>query len=170
MPYSKKSPAKKPLVGKQKNLPKELKEKILKSPAKMKKPVKKAKTTTASGSKMKIKLKDGAIKVKTTPSREAKKEGAKGRKFFMSTNMESLNTGGSYPVTDPNKYKSRRAAIKANAPSMMYKSPSKMNSYDKDMMHERELIYDAKKEIHKEDVAKKKHMHVVSRIAGRNSK
>tara|TARA_R110000824_G_scaffold91749_1_gene223067 strand:- start:446 stop:682 length:237 start_codon:yes stop_codon:yes gene_type:complete len=50
------------------------------------------------------------------------------------------------------------------------KSPSRMNSYDKDMMHERELIYDAKKEIHKEDVAKKKHMHVVSRIAGRNSK
>ena len=50
------------------------------------------------------------------------------------------------------------------------KSPSRMNSYDKDMMHERELISDAKKEIHKEDVAKKKHMHVVSRIAGRNSK
>jgi hypothetical protein len=45
-----------------------------------------------------------------------------------------------------------------------------MNSYDKDMMHERELIYDAKKEIHKEDIAKKKHMHVVSRIAGRNSR
>tara|TARA_R110000744_G_scaffold2378_1_gene9673 strand:+ start:446 stop:682 length:237 start_codon:yes stop_codon:yes gene_type:complete len=50
------------------------------------------------------------------------------------------------------------------------KSPSRMNSYDKDMMHERELISDAKKEIHKEDVAKKKHMHIVSRIAGRNSK
>ena len=50
------------------------------------------------------------------------------------------------------------------------KSPSRMNSYDKDMMHERELIYDAKKEIHKEDIAKKKHMHVVSRIAGRNSR
>ena len=50
------------------------------------------------------------------------------------------------------------------------KSPSRMNSYDKDMMHERELIYDAKKEIHKEDIAKKKHMHVVNRIAGRNSK
>ena len=50
------------------------------------------------------------------------------------------------------------------------KSPSRMNSYNKDMMHERELISDAKKEIHKEDVAKKKHMHVVSRIAGRNSK
>ena len=49
-------------------------------------------------------------------------------------------------------------------------SPSRMNSYDKDMMHERELICDAKKEIHKEDVAKKKHMHVVSRIAGRNSR
>ena len=50
------------------------------------------------------------------------------------------------------------------------KSPSRMNSYDKDMMHERELISNAKKEIHKEDVDKKKHMHVVSRIAGRNSK
>ena len=50
------------------------------------------------------------------------------------------------------------------------KSPSRMNSYNKDMMHERELISDAKKEIHKEDVAKKKHMHIVSRIAGRNSK
>jgi len=35
----------------------------------------------------------------------------------------------------------------------------KMNKYDKDMMHERELIYDAKKEIHKEDIAKKKSMH-----------
>ena len=33
-----------------------------------------------------------------------------------------------------------------------------MNRYDKDMMHERELIYDAKKEIHKEDVAKHKSM------------
>lgn len=37
-------------------------------------------------------------------------------------------------------------------------SPAKMNRYDKDMMHERELIYDAKKEIHKEDMAKKKSM------------
>ena len=33
-----------------------------------------------------------------------------------------------------------------------------MNRYDKDMEHERELIYDAKKEIHKEDMAKKKSM------------
>ena len=38
------------------------------------------------------------------------------------------------------------------------KSPAKMNRYDKDMMHERELIYDAKKEIHNEDVAKHKSM------------
>ena len=51
-----------------------------------------------------------------------------------------------------------------------YDSGIKMNSYDKDMMHERELIYDAKKEIHKEDVAKKKHQHVVSRIAGQRSR
>jgi|TARA_R110000764_G_C10731246_1_gene349490 hypothetical protein len=35
----------------------------------------------------------------------------------------------------------------------------KMNKYDKDMMHERELIYDAKKQIHNEDIAKKKSMH-----------
>jgi hypothetical protein len=35
----------------------------------------------------------------------------------------------------------------------------KMNKYDKEMMHERELIYDAKKQIHKEDIAKKKSMH-----------
>ena len=56
------------------------------------------------------------------------------------------------------------------AATMKKGSVAKMNSYDKDMMHERELIYDAKKEIHKEDIAKKKHMHVVSRIAGRNSR
>ena len=36
-----------------------------------------------------------------------------------------------------------------------------MNRYDKDMMHERELISDAKKEIHKEDVAKKSHAHPI---------
>ena len=35
---AKKSPAKKPLVGKQKNLPKELRDKILASPSKMLKP------------------------------------------------------------------------------------------------------------------------------------
>lgn len=51
-----------------------------------------------------------------------------------------------------------------------YDSMAKMNKYDKDMMHERELIYDAKKEIHKEDVAKKKHMHIVNTIAGPRSR
>ena len=30
-----------------------------------------------------------------------------------------------------------------------------MNKYDKKMMHERELIYDAKKAIHKTDMAKR---------------
>lgn len=65
-----------------------------------------------------------------------------------------------------------------------------MNSYDKDMMHERELISDAKKQaktgdaktkkndkkliydaegqIHNEDVAKKRH--IVNEIAARNSR
>tara|TARA_R110001599_G_scaffold12163_2_gene57161 strand:+ start:85 stop:378 length:294 start_codon:yes stop_codon:yes gene_type:complete len=69
-------------------------------------------------------------------------------------------------------------------------APSRMNSYDKDMMHERELIYDAKKQektgskktkkhdkeliydaegqIHNEDIAKKKH--IVNEIAARNSR
>tara|TARA_R110002060_G_C2099502_1_gene97573 strand:+ start:104 stop:403 length:300 start_codon:yes stop_codon:yes gene_type:complete len=72
----------------------------------------------------------------------------------------------------------------------MKKGPYKMNSYDRDMMHERELIYDAKKQektgskktkkhdkeliydakgqIHNEDIAKKKH--IVNEIAGRNSR
>jgi len=63
-----------------------------------------------------------------------------------------------------------RAATMKKGPMYKYDSMAKMNSYDKDMMHERELISDAEKEIHKEDVAKKKHMHVVSRIAGRNSR
>jgi len=78
------------------------------------KPIKKQKRTTASGSKIKEKLKDGTIKVKSTPSREAKKEGAKGRKFVMNTNQTSLNPEGGQTVSDPQQYKSRRAATKAN--------------------------------------------------------
>jgi len=35
-------------------------------------------------------------------------------------------------------------------------SPARMNRYDKDMMHERELIHDAKGQIHKADKAYKK--------------
>ncbi len=57
-----------------------------------------------------------------------------------------------------------------NRAATMKKGPIYMNKYDKDMMHERELIYDAKKEIHKEDVAKKKHMHVVHRVASSRSR
>ena len=70
------------------------------------------------------------------------------------------------------------------------KGPYKMGNYDRDMMHERELIsdaekqektggsktksndkkliYDAEKQIHNEDVAKKKH--IVNEIACRNSR
>jgi len=76
------------------------------------------------------------------------------------------------------------------AATMKKGSVAKMNSYDKDMMHERELIYDAKKQektgsnktksndkkliadaknqIYNEDVAKKKH--IVNEIAARNSR
>ena len=46
-PKRKKSPAKKPLVGKQKNLPEALKKKILDSPAKMKKAAMKLKKESA---------------------------------------------------------------------------------------------------------------------------
>ena len=66
-------------------------------------------------------------------------------------------------------YKDSAIKMYDKSPTKM-KSYLKMNKYDKDMMHERELIYDAKQEIHKEDMAKKHHDHVVSRIAGRKSR
>ena len=83
-----------------------------------------------------------------------------------------------------------RAVTMKKGPIYKYDSIAKMNSYDKDMMHERELIYDAKKQektgskktksndkkliadaknqIYNEDVAKKKH--IVNEIAARNSR
>ena len=82
------------------------------------------------------------------------------------------------------------ATMKKGTIAYKYDSMAKMNSYDKDMMHERELIYDAKKQektgskktksndkkliadaknqIYNEDVAKKKH--IVNEIAARNSR
>ena len=83
-----------------------------------------------------------------------------------SSKQEKANLLNDNPVVDREK----DTMTMKKGPMYKYDSMAKMNSYDKDMMHERELIYDAKKEIHKEDVAKKKHMHVVSRIAGRNSR
>jgi hypothetical protein len=77
--------------------------------------------------------------------------------------MKTNQDGGSYTAKDP------AAAAKQLKENQLMKK-GKMNRYDKDMMHERELIYDAKKEIHKEDVAKKHHEHVVNRVAGRNSR
>jgi len=59
----------------------------------------------------------------------------------------------------------KKAAIakaeRASQNAMESTSGPSMNRYDKDMMHERELISDAKKEIHKEDVAKKSHAHPI---------
>lgn len=59
----------------------------------------------------------------------------------------------------------KKAAIakaeRAGERAMESASGPSMNRYDKDMMHERELISDAKKEIHKEDVAKKSHAHPI---------
>lgn len=94
----------------------------------------------------------------------------------------------------PNKKGPYKMGYKVPAEKLDYiqssSAPSRMNSYDKDMMHERELIYDAKKQektggkktkkhdkeliydaegqIYNEDVAKKKH--IVNEIAGRNSR
>lgn len=77
-----------------------------------------------------------------------------------------------YPKKAPTARESNKQEEKnlLNEMPVKKKGPIHMNKYDKDMMHERELIYDAKKEIHKEDVAKKKHQHVVSRIAGQRSR
>ena len=84
-----------------------------------------------------------------------------------SSKQEKTNLMDENPVADREK---DTMAMKKGSIAKMYKSPSKMNKYDKDMMHERELIYDAKKEIHKEDVDKKKHMHVVHRVASSRSR
>jgi hypothetical protein len=72
---AKKSPAKKPLVGKQKNLPEELKKKILASPATMKKAAMKMKKESMAmmkksvammkkASAMKLKMDKSAAKLK----------------------------------------------------------------------------------------------------------
>ena len=59
----------------------------------------------------------------------------------------------------------KKAAIakaeRASENAIQSTSGASMNRYDKDMMHERELISDAKKEIHREDVAKKSHAHPI---------
>ena len=77
-----------------------------------------------------------------------------------SSKQEKTNLMDENPVADREK----------DTMAMKKGSMAKMNKYDKDMMHERELIYDAKKEIHKEDLAKKKHMHVVHRVASSRSR
>ena len=63
---AKKSPAKKPLVGKQKNLPEELKKKILASPAQMKKSAMKMKKESMAMMKKSVAMlkKASAMKMK----------------------------------------------------------------------------------------------------------
>lgn len=103
-----------------------------------------------------------------------------------SSKQEKANLLNDNPVVDREK----DTMTMKKGPMYKYDSMAKMNSYDKDMMHERELIYDAKKQektggkktkkhdkeliydaegqIYNEDVAKKKH--IVNEIAGRNSR
>ena len=47
-------------------------------------------------------------------------------------------------------------------------APTMMNRYDKDMMHERELIYDAKKAIHRIDKQKHKYDNVPTKMHGKS--
>jgi len=54
------------------------------------------------------------------------------------------------------KTKDGETTTKSNKAFKENLSPARMNRYDKDMMHERELIYDAKGQIHKADKAYKK--------------
>jgi len=124
---------------------------------------KKQGTSLFGGRKNKY-YKDGK-KVAVVKSKVKKKNGdfSTKTKVRVTKNANLLNDN---PVVDREK----DTMTMKKGPMYKYDSMAKMNSYDKDMMHERELISDAEKEIHKEDVAKKKHMHVVSRIAGRNSR
>ena len=69
----KKSPAKKPLVGKQKNLPEELKKKILASPAQMKKAAMKLKKEEGAA----MKMKKAAMKLKKDSTMMMKKAAMK---------------------------------------------------------------------------------------------
>ena len=72
----KKSPAKKPLVGKQKNLPEELKKKILASPATMKKAAMKLKKEEGAA----MKMKKAAMKLKKDSAMMMKKAAMKMKK------------------------------------------------------------------------------------------
>jgi hypothetical protein len=63
--------------------------------------------------------------------------------------MKTNQDGGGYTAKDP------AAAAKQLKENQLMKK-GKMNRYDKDMMHERELIYDAKGQLHKADEAYKK--------------
>ena len=72
----KKSPAKKPLVGKQKNLPEELKKKILASPATMKKAAMKMKKESMAMMKKSVAMmkKASAMKMKMKSASKMKKK------------------------------------------------------------------------------------------------
>ena len=72
---AKKSPVKKPLVGKQKNLPEELKKKILASPATMKKAAMKMKKESMTMMKKSVAMlkKASAMKMKMKSAAKLKK-------------------------------------------------------------------------------------------------
>jgi|VirMetMinimDraft_7_1064189.scaffolds.fasta_scaffold85262_2 hypothetical protein len=74
----------------------------------------------------------------------------------------------------PAKMKNKVEGADMNVPAEKLKyiqesdSPAKMNKYDKDMMHERELIYDAKKAIHRIDKQKHKYDNVPTKMYGKS--
>jgi len=79
-------------------------------------------------------------------------------------------------VKGKSQIKKVKGAKESSAPSdvkmshLKMKSYIQMNKYDKDMMDYRKQIAGDKEQIHKIDIAKKHHDHVVSRIAGRKSR
>ena len=100
------------------------------SPAKMKKPITKKKYTTDTGTKAKVKLKKGKPGESSQVKVKLKTAGGTKRKFVMNTSKKSLSAPGKgETVNDPQKYKSRRDAKKADP--LKKKSPAKMKKPSK---------------------------------------
>ena len=97
------------------------------SPAKMKKPITKKKYTTDTGTKVKVKLKKGKPGESSQIKVKLKTTGGTKRKFVLNTSNKSLSGPGKGETSnDPQKYKNRRDAKKADP--LKKKSPSMMKT------------------------------------------
>ena len=103
------------------------------------------KTGETKSYKYKEKIADGDLVVK----RKQVKRGDKSKKKAVHKDKST----GSRAVM---KTKDGKITSKSNKAFKESLSPARMNRYDKDMMHERELIYDTKGQLHGADKAYKK--------------